>query len=241
MNRFIAIDLEIEQPFTRPDTTDSKTDIAKLIQIGIVVFEIAEAEPTILHSETMNISYSEPLSQFIKTLTSITDEDVNDSVLHAIHGVERIRELQQQYDTSRQIVEWGSGDVTFLLEEAGISQETFNSVYGFARSTINTKVVYQLYAMMNGKKRQGGLSTSMAKVGLQFKGTRYNGKNKGKHWAEADALNTARIFNTLCNLYKRNVITVSDEAFDQIQKKIDNPSPPNEKLLKAMKIHNKNF
>lgn len=202
--RYITIDLEIEQPKSREQTSDSATDVAKLIQIGFVVFEIAPDEPIILHSETMNIQYDHPLSAFIKTLTSITDEDVNSATNVAMDGITRLRELQQEFDTSRQIVEWGSGDVTFLLEEAGVSQEEFNSKWGFARSTINAKVLYQIYAEMNGKKRVGGLSASMGRLGLQFKGTRFQGKNKGKHWAEADALNTGRIFNSLCNLYKRD-------------------------------------
>jgi len=201
--RFIALDTEIEQPYTREDTKDSFTAVPKLIQVGIVVFEIAEDEPTIIHSETMNINYNYPLSAFIKTLTSITDEDVNESENSALDAVTRLRHLQQLFDTSRQLVEWGSGDVTFITEQAELTETAMNLVYGFARSTINVKVLFQVYAMMNGKKRQGGLSSSMAKVGLQFKGTRYKDKNKGKHWAEADALNTARIFNKLCNLYKR--------------------------------------
>jgi inhibitor of KinA sporulation pathway (predicted exonuclease) len=201
--RFIALDTEIEQPYTREDTKDSFTAVPKLIQVGIVVFEIAEEEPVIIHSETMNINYNYPLSAFIKTLTSITDEDVNESENSALDAVTRLRHLQQLFDTSRQLVEWGSGDVTFITEQAELTETAMNLVYGFARSTINVKVLFQVYAMMNGKKRQGGLSSSMAKVGLQFKGTRYKDKNKGKHWAEADALNTARIFNKLCNLYKR--------------------------------------
>jgi inhibitor of KinA sporulation pathway (predicted exonuclease) len=201
--RFIALDTEIEQPYTREDTKDSFTAVPKLIQVGIVVFEIAEEEPVIIHSETMNINYNYPLSAFIKTLTSITDEDVNESENSALDSVARLRHLQQLFGTSRQLVEWGSGDVTFITEQAELTETAMNLVYGFARSTINVKVLFQVYAMMNGKKRQGGLSSSMAKVGLEFKGTRYKGKNKGKHWAEADALNTARIFNKLCNLYKR--------------------------------------
>lgn len=201
--RYITIDLELEQPYTNVQSPDSKTATQELIQVGFVVFEIAEFEPTILHSETMNIQYKQPLSTFIKALTSISDEDVNNSTSVPLDGVKRLRELQQQYDTSRQIVEWGSGDVSFLLESAGVSESDFNSVYGFGRSTINVKVLYQIYAMMNGLKVRGGLSASMGQLGLGFKGTRYQGKNKGKHWAEADALNTARIFNTLCNLIKR--------------------------------------
>jgi inhibitor of KinA sporulation pathway (predicted exonuclease) len=221
--RFIALDTEIEQPYTREDTKDSATIVPKLIQVGIVVFEIAEDEPVIIHSETMNINYNYPLSAFIKTLTSITDEDVNESENSALDAVTRLRHLQQLFDTSRQLVEWGSGDVTFITEQAELTETAMNSVYGFARSTINVKVLYQVYAMMNGKKRQGGLSASMTKVGLQFKGTRYKDKNKGKHWAEADALNTARIFNRLCNLYKTVDNTSKNEVISQQDIQMEEP------------------
>jgi inhibitor of KinA sporulation pathway (predicted exonuclease) len=221
--RFIALDTEIEQPYTREDTKDSATIVPKLIQVGIVVFEIAEDEPVIIHSETMNINYNYPLSAFIKTLTSITDEDVNESENSALDAVTRLRNLQQLFGTSRQLVEWGSGDVTFITEQAELTETAMNSVYGFARSTINVKVLYQVYAMMNGKKRQGGLSASMNKVGLQFKGTRYKDKNKGKHWAEADALNTARIFNRLCNLYKTVDNTSKNEVISKQDIQMEEP------------------
>jgi inhibitor of KinA sporulation pathway (predicted exonuclease) len=201
--KFLCLDLEIEQPYTRADTPDSKVSEPKLIQAGIVVFEIAPVEPIILFSETIHVKYDYPISQFIKTLTSIEDEDVNNSTDLPSDVLGRLQHLRQLYDTSRQIVEWGSGDVSFLIEQADCSQELLHSKYGFARSTINAKMLFQVYAMMNDKKRQGGLSTSMAKLGLQFQGTSYNGKNKGKHWAEADALNTARVFNRLCNLIRK--------------------------------------
>lgn len=200
--RFIAIDTEIEQPFTNPQTPDSKVESPKLIQVGIVVFEVVDNEPVILESETINIHYEYPLSQFIKTLTSITDEEVNTATATPRDVLRRLSDLRGTYDTSRQLVEWGQGDTAFILEQAGATQDEFQSIYGFARSSINVKVLYQIYAMMNGLKRQGGLSRSMAKLGLQFIQTRYKGQNKGKHWAESDALNTARVFNKLCNLIK---------------------------------------
>ena len=235
--RYISIDLEIEQPFTNIQCPDSKASTQKLIQVGIVVFELAGGEPTILHSETMNIFYPLPLSTFIKTLTSISDEDVNNASDFPIDALRRLSDLRGSYDTSRQIVEWGSGDTTFLLEQAGVTQSDFNQMYGFARSTINVKVLFQCYALANEIKTKGGLSKSMNKLGLQFQGTRYKGKNKGCHWAEADALNTARVYNELINLMRRNVITLSEGDFDKLQKELDNPSPKNDKFIEAMSRH----
>ena len=114
--RFIAIDLELEQPNTNPQTPDSKTDEEVIIQVGVVVFELAQDEPRVLHSETIFLHYPLPLSNFIKTLTSITDEQVSNSSHSPFYALERIAILRKDYETSRQIVEWGSGDVLALRE-----------------------------------------------------------------------------------------------------------------------------
>jgi DNA polymerase III alpha subunit (gram-positive type) len=201
--RFIAIDLELEQPNTNHQTPDSKTSDEVIIQVGVVVFELAKDEPTILHSETIFLNYPAPLSQFIKTLTSITDEQVNSSTHSPFFALERIAILRRDYEASRQIVEWGSGDTLALREHSGVSLENFVKRYGFARSTINVKNIYQCYALANNIKRQGGLSKSMSKVNLNFKNTTFEDKNKGAHWAETDAMNTARIFNKLIELLKK--------------------------------------
>lgn len=199
MNRYIAIDLELEQPNSNNQTPDSQTDKEKIIQAGVVVFELTSEEPVILFSKTFMLNYDKPLSGFIKSLTSITDSDVNSATLTSMDILGIISALRQEYGASRQIVEWGAGDTKALLLE---SNSTSDDV-GLARSQINVKTLFQCYALANNIKTKGGLSKSMGKLGLQFKGTHYNGRNRGVHWAEADALNTARIFNKIINLMKR--------------------------------------
>jgi hypothetical protein len=203
--RFIAIDLELEQPFTNLQTPDSKTEKEAIIQVGIIVFELtANDEPNILHSETIFVHYPHPLSNFIKTLTSIKDNEVNSSTHPPYYALLRLGSLRNLYDTSRQIVEWGSGDVTALREQSGVSLDNFVNRMGFARSTVNVKTLFQAYALANKLKTRSGLSKSMSKLGLGFKNTTYEGVNKGAHWAETDALNTARIYNKLINLMRKN-------------------------------------
>lgn len=202
--RFIAIDLELEQPCSKPQTYDSKTAEEVIIQVGIVVFELSKEDPIILHSETIFLHYPYPLSEFIKTLTSITDEQVNTATLAPYHALTRIGILREQYGTSRQIVEWGAGDTLELREHSGVSLDNFVNKLGFARSTINVKNIFQCYALANNIKQRGGLSKSMAKLNVEFKNTNYEGRNKGAHWAETDALNTARIFNKLINLMRKH-------------------------------------
>lgn len=201
MSRYIAIDLELEQPFSNNQTPDSCTDTEHIIQVGIVVFELAAQEPTILASETHFVEYGNPISEFIRTLTGITNEQVNTAHHTALTVVHRLNTLRNFFDTSRQIVEWGGGDVVALLKQANLEPGSL----GFARSTINAKTLFQCYCVANDKKPKSGLSKSLEKVGLDFKCTHYDGKNRGKHWAESDALNTARIFNKLINLFRRDV------------------------------------
>jgi inhibitor of KinA sporulation pathway (predicted exonuclease) len=202
MSRYIAIDLELEQPYSNVQTPDSCTDTERIIQVGIVVFELAAQEPTILASETMFIEYPHPLSNFISKLTSITSEEVNEASHSILSAVHRIAQYRSFFNTSRQIVEWGGGDVEALIKESNMTKSQFQTITGMARSTINAKVLFQCYAMVNDIKPQGGLSKSMRKIGLEFKNTRYQGKNKGAHWAESDAYNTARIFNKIIESMK---------------------------------------
>ena len=199
MNKFIAIDLELEQPRSNQQTSDSQTDKEKIIQAGIVVFELSGDEPVILFSSTYMLNYNNPLSTFIKSLTSISDSDVNNATLTTKDILGIISALRQEYGASRQIVEWGAGDTKALLQESNLTSDDV----GLVRSQINVKTLFQCYALANDIKTKGGLSKSMGRLGLQFKGTHYNGKNRGVHWAEADALNTARIFNKIINLMKK--------------------------------------
>jgi len=196
--RFVVIDTELEQPNSRFDTTDSAITHEKIIQVGIAILELGNG---VIYSETINIFYDKPLSAFIKKLTSITDSDLNTSSMTSELALKKIAYLREIYGASRQIVEWGSGDVSTLKKEANIDNEY--SELGLARSTINAKVLCQCYLLANGLKTKGGLSKSMAKLNVPFKNTTYNGKNKGAHWAETDAVNTALIFEELIQRMKK--------------------------------------
>jgi inhibitor of KinA sporulation pathway (predicted exonuclease) len=201
--RFLAADLELEQPKSNPQTPDSRILTEKIIQVGICVFETGE-EFKLLHSETMHINYNRPLSEFIKTLTSIKQEDVESSPYTTADALKKIGYLMRIYETDRRIVEWGGGDVKALQRETGFSDDFCYELGLTTRNSFNAKILFQCYAMMNGIKAKGGLSKSVAKMGLDFRNTNYNGSNKGAHWAETDALNTAMIFNELLQRMKES-------------------------------------
>lgn len=193
MNRFISIDLELEQPNTRENTKDSAIDTSKIIQVGIVVFEISENGMIVLDKELINIHYPHPLSAFIQKLTGITSEEVNESTYNIHYALNKLVYFKEKYQTSRNLVQWGKGDDEAIEEECNIE---LNRV-GFARSSINTKMLFQLYALMNNMKPASGLSKSMGKVKLNFECIKINNKNHGAHNALVDALNTAKLFNYL--------------------------------------------
>jgi len=193
---FIAIDLELEQPKSNHQTPDSRIDKEKIIQLGMVVFETGD-EMKVLHSETMFLHYPYELSSFIKSLTSIKDEEVNFATADAKDALKRLGALMREFKADRRVVEWGSGDIRALIRESGLNDDEIHNLGVASRTSFNVKTIFQVFAMANHIKSKSGLSKSMSKLGVSFRNTRYNDKNKGAHWAETDALNTALIFNEL--------------------------------------------
>jgi len=201
--RFISIDLEFEQNKTNHQSPDSFLESGeKIIQMGYVAFEItSNPTPNILQQGTVHLHYPQPLSQFIKTLTSIEDEDCQSSIYTATDALLILQSVKRQYECSRQLIQWGGGDDISLLKESIFS--SLNGDLGFASSSINVKHLFQAYALANNIEQKGGLSKSMGKIGISFPYTKYNGKQKGTHWAETDALATAIIYNKLINLMRK--------------------------------------
>lgn len=186
--RHIALDLELEQPKTRPDTSDSHLDEAKIIQVGYVIYEL-EPELKILKEVSIFVNIGVPLSAFIKKLTGISDEQV------ATGGT--IEEAYQQlvsdckeFDCVRVVKQWGGGDMDALQKEVP------NEPWSFGRSGCNIKHMYQIYAEANNKSRSGGLKKSMRRCGLTFEG--------GAHDAMIDAKNTATFHNFFHRVNKDN-------------------------------------
>lgn len=180
----LALDLELEQP-NRHDVVDSQVEHEKIIQVGWVVFSDTFE---ILKEQQMNINIGVPLSTFIKTLTGITDEDIaNGCSLAQVY--KELTNDREMFDTSRVVIQWGSGDMQALKKELNPSD------WQFGKSGLNVKHLYQVYAEANGFNRSGGLSKVVARLGLHWLG-------RGKHQAGVDALNTAQVYNFLYNKLK---------------------------------------
>lgn len=182
----IAFDLEIEQPSSNPNTPDSKLIEPEIIQVGWVVFE--DSPFTILSSECYEINIGVPLSDYIKKLTKIADEQIqNGKTLHEVY--QKLADDRKAYKASRILIQWGGGDDIQLKKELG-----YPSSWPFGRSSRNVKHLFQDWAYKNNISQSGGLHKSLKKLGLTFK--EYGG---GEHNAVADAYNTAVIYSFLLN------------------------------------------
>lgn len=182
----IAIDLELEQPKTKAQTSDSKLDVEKIIQVGWVVFNDENGE--IVKSVVKNINIGVPLSSFIKSLTGISDEDISNGT-DLISIINELHADREAYQCSRKLITWGAGDQEAILKELPKDYK-----WGFGRSSFNVKHLFQLWAEVNGITPGGGLKKSMNKLGLKFKGSAHN--------ALVDAENTATVFLELSRKLK---------------------------------------
>lgn len=191
--KYIALDLELEQPYTRNDTQDSKLDKAAIIQVGFVVFE-CEPEFKVLETYCKCVNIEVPLSVFIKKLTHISDDDISNGVT-LMDTYNDLCAIAEKHSTSRVVRQWGGGDMEWYQEEL---EEKYGHIdWKFGRSGLNVKHLYQTFSQANDIKWRGGLSKSMTNCGLKWQGGQ-------KHNALADAHNTAYIFD---HLYRQMKIT----------------------------------
>lgn len=190
----IALDLELEQPYTNHQTPDSKLDRSTIIQLGWVVYNVQYNKPHILKEQRKYVNIGVPLSKFIKELTHITDEEIaSGGTLLDAYG-ELVAD-QKEYNTARVVRQWGGGDMEHMRLELE-SETPVNELkaadykWEFGRSGFNVKHLYQAWGMANLTNTSGGLSKCMGRCGLTWKG-------RGKHDALNDAINTAWMYSYL--------------------------------------------
>lgn len=172
---YLSLDLELNQPSN------------KIIQVGYVVGNILSGE--VLYRQTLMVDPQEELNPYITVLTSITPENLvgAGTVLNAYEAILPVADL---YEVSTNMITWGGGDHEQFRSQAGLTDTRWR----FGRRYTDVKTVMAAYCMANNKKIAGGLSKSMGKLGLGFKGK--------KHWAEDDAYNTWRIYMELLKRMK---------------------------------------
>jgi hypothetical protein len=155
MSNFIAIDLELEQPKSNAQTTDSFIDHERILSLGICV---GDENGNILHQENIFYKYEYPISAFIKHLTGINDDDVAGGV-SPIEAFQRLIAIRDQFDASRILLEWGAGDFSCIVREANIDIKS--NIFG--RSALNVKHLYRTWCVKHKISASGGLKTSINK------------------------------------------------------------------------------
>jgi DNA polymerase III epsilon subunit-like protein len=186
---FIAIDLELEQPNTNSQTQDSAIDHEKILSLGVCV---GDENGNVLHQENIFYKYDHQISKFIKGLTGIKEEDVRNGVA-PMEAFERLVAIRDQFEASRVLLEWGSGDLKCTLAEAQV-EDKFNT---FGKSGLNVKHLYRTWCVAHQMSPSGGLKTSMNK----FAKNSCDPENKFfkfdfglPHRSDIDALNTYRFY-----------------------------------------------
>ena len=184
----IALDLELDQPWSekRLDMNKHLTK-AKIIEIGFCIFD----GDTFLERHGLLVNPGVPLSDGITKLCNISQDMMDREGDTLLNQYNKMLSICDKYKPGffRQLITWGSGDHESLREELG------HEVFYFGNSYLNLKAVHQMYSIANGINRHSGLSKSMAKYGMLFKGT--------KHRAIDDAYNTALLYNKILGEIKK--------------------------------------
>lgn len=166
----IALDLEMMQPSQN------------IIEIGLAVG--CPETRTVVATQSFFVNPNEVLSEYIMTLTSIKQIDVDMArPLKEVFQTQVIPYLQQ-YPIKYPMIAWGAGDGRALKQQ--VSDES-TTILGWTE--MNVKNLCQAICESQSIKLQGSLSTMMTKFGLQFSGT--------KHRAVDDAKNTLILYYTL--------------------------------------------
>jgi inhibitor of KinA sporulation pathway (predicted exonuclease) len=172
MSKVIVIDLEMNQP--------SK----KIIQLGYVIGNARKGQ--IIKSVCVNVNPNESLHPDIIKLTSITDEQVlSAGTLMEAYGL-MCADIQR-YNVSKTCVQWGIGDSNELRRQLGLTYDE----YVFRNRTFDVKSLFQMNQLFNNNSVAMGLKAACEEFNIEFTGQEHN--------AEADAINTFKLFCDLGN------------------------------------------
>jgi DNA polymerase III epsilon subunit-like protein len=168
---FVALDLELNQPS------------GAIIQVGICLGS-ADMPDREYQTHSWLLDPSEPIAPSIVALTGIDDEAI---ARGAVPVAQVAQELTSILDSWEGVfinpVTWGGGDMPELKALFARAQVPFPK---FGRRWLDVKTWHTLAALAVDKNPAGGLSSVMARYGLQFKGL--------AHRADVDAFNTLRLF-----------------------------------------------
>ncbi len=174
---FVSLDLEMNQPSGR------------IIQVGAVLGRLDDGARLSRFSAYVNPG--EPLAEDISTLCGITPATL-EMAGTLEEAFELLKRWMHPFAEQRQLnpLTWGGGDADLLREQLNLQ----DARWPFGRRWVDVKTVFAAWQHANGQEANGGLGTSMKRVGLVFEGR--------KHDAADDAWNTFRMYHRLLRLMR---------------------------------------
>jgi inhibitor of KinA sporulation pathway (predicted exonuclease) len=190
IQKYLALDLELN------NARDGSTPNPKIIQVGIAWGSFEDYINQTIETKKWYIDPQESIYPEITELTGISNGDIESySVSHETVASD-ISNIINTHNTFINPVTWGGGDSVELLSEFREKQIVFPH---FGRRWIDVKTWFIYNQISLGLSVTGGLSKTMHKYGIQFKGT--------PHRADIDAFNTLRLFMAMAERqYKMEMI-----------------------------------
>ncbi len=184
--KLLSLDLELN----KNEDTNAEGNVTDIIQIGACVLNTETMEIEDLFNRYVSIitpmnNGELRLSRFITKLTGITDNKLNQEGVSLVDAVIDLYEFCKARELYRSGIEWGYADFS-ILQDQFLRRGGDPKKWYFARSHFDTKKIFQAQRIFLGENPQSGLSKSMSRLGLQFKGIKHN--------ALDDAINTAEMF-----------------------------------------------
>lgn len=173
----VSLDLEMNQ-----------AEKPKIIEIGLTIGDLSKKQ--MVDKTSILVNPNENITEYISTLTGITDHMVHNRPEIGGAYDEMLKYLNFYNVTHKQPVVWGSGDVKQLKSEIG-DVDTFP----FGYTEMNVKTLVQAIHTAKGLKTQGGLAKSMTKFGLRFQGM--------KHRAVDDSYNTLLLYFHILDMLRK--------------------------------------
>lgn len=175
--KLVALDLEFNQLNNQP----------KIIEIGLTIGDLSRS--SIIDKKSILVNPEEGITEYIATLTGITDYMLKDAPTLP-QAYKEILSYLDSHGVHRQPVVWGAGDVNILKSELNNPAD-----FPFGYTEMNVKTLVQAILASRGQPTQGGLARSMTKFGMRFLGR--------KHRAMDDSMNTMAFYFKLNQLLRK--------------------------------------
>jgi inhibitor of KinA sporulation pathway (predicted exonuclease) len=174
--KIVSLDLEFNQLNNQP----------KIIEIGLTIGDLNSL--SIIDKKSILVNPEEGITEYIATLTGITDYTVKDAPTIAQAYI-IMKEYLVRYGVAKQPIVWGAGDVSMIKSVIADEQSPF----GYTE--MNVKNIVQSILTARGMPTQGGLAKSMTRFGLRFMGR--------KHRAIDDSYNTMVLYFKLLQMLRK--------------------------------------